>query len=203
MTLTTLRKWSLAIAESIDAFRIVPRIILVAYGWMVWVITRWYIAIPTSNSMECQSDVMNVALQNGATFDQARAVACSVIGSVGGPTSEQTMFVSIIVGLSSVVIGLYLNTGHKSKWQGDVIQAIEPTPPMGMGQRNRYPDHGQGYGYGRGPFIPEGAYQPYPHSKPAGRGSWFDRIRGRKSAPVAGETQMPDAPDLGEDEYQG
>lgn len=33
-------------AELIDAFRFVPRTILIAYGIMVWQITEWYMALP-------------------------------------------------------------------------------------------------------------------------------------------------------------
>jgi hypothetical protein len=34
------RKW-LAVAELIDAYRVVPRLILCGYGYMVWDMWRW------------------------------------------------------------------------------------------------------------------------------------------------------------------
>lgn len=126
------RTWSLTIAETFDAWRVVPRLILVAYGWMVWEVTRWYMSIPSANQTQCQADVLEALIASGTTLEQARATACSIIQTVGGPTSEQTMFVSIVAGLSSVVIGLYLNSGKSSKWQGGVVDSIAVAPPQPM-----------------------------------------------------------------------
>lgn len=143
----TLRRWSLIAAEAFDAWRVVPRTILVAYGWMVWNVTRWYMSIPSSNQIQCQADVLRVLMESKINIDQARAMACSIVDTIGGPTSEQTMFVSIVTGLSSVVIGLYLNTGKTSKWQGDVIPTINPSNPLANDS-----NYGNSDGY-RGGFM--------------------------------------------------
>lgn len=37
----------LDIAEVVDAFRIVPRSILVAYGLLVWTVVTWFMGVPT------------------------------------------------------------------------------------------------------------------------------------------------------------
>lgn len=126
--LNQFRRISLTIAEMIDAFRVVPRIILLSYGWMVWAVGRWYMSIPSVNETSCQADVLKTLLESGVTLQQAQSVACTIVDTIGGPTNEQTMFVSIVTGLSAVVIGFYLNTGKSLKWQGGVIDAIpEPT----------------------------------------------------------------------------
>lgn len=41
---------ALAWAELIDAFRVVPRLILIGYSILVWVVVEWYmgIEVPTS-----------------------------------------------------------------------------------------------------------------------------------------------------------
>lgn len=63
------------IAELIDAFRVVPRIILVVYAWLVWYVVNWYMLLDS-------------------------------------PSTEQTFLVSTISGLSTVIIGLYQNSGR-------------------------------------------------------------------------------------------
>lgn len=164
MSLKTFRTWSLALAETFDAWRVVPRAILVAYGWMVWEVTRWYMSIPSANQTSCQADVLQALIQSGTTLEQARSTACSIIQTVGGPTSEQTMFVSITAGLSSVVIGLYLNSGKSSKWQGGVVDAIAvpaPAPMVPQGYRlvPDTQDPGQPY------MPPRGRWRQRPHQE--------------------------------------
>ena len=136
-------------AEAFDAWRVVPRLILIAYGWMVWMVSSWYMAIPSANEIQCQADVLRTLLENGTAVDQAKQIACSVVETIGGPTSEQTMFVSIVTGLSSVVIGLYLNTGKSAKWQGGVIDTIQPTNTLANGN-NRGNNNGWGNNGGDG-----------------------------------------------------
>lgn len=125
-TPNTFRRLSLTAAEAFDAWRVVPRLMLVAYGFMVWAVVSWYMSIPSANQTQCQADVLSTLLSNSVPVDQARNIACSITETIGGPTSEQTMFVSIVTGLSSVVMGLYLNTGKTSKWQGGVLNTLEP-----------------------------------------------------------------------------
>lgn len=125
-TIPGYRKVALTIAESIDAFRVIPRLILFVYGWMVWIVATWYMSIPSANQTQCQADVLKTLLDQHIPMDQARAAACSIIHTIGGPTSEQTMFVSIFTGLSSVVIGLYLNSGKAPSAQTDVLNTIQP-----------------------------------------------------------------------------
>lgn len=133
--ISTFRRVSLVLAEAFDAWRVVPRAILVAYGWMVWMVSSWYMSIPSTNEVRCQADVLRELLDQGSTVEQARSIACTVVETIGGPTSEQTMFVSILTGLSSVVIGLYLNTGKTAKWQGSVIDSIQPTNTLASSYR--------------------------------------------------------------------
>jgi hypothetical protein len=149
ITHATLRRWSLVAAEQFDAWRVVPRIILIVYGWMVWKVSVWYMSIPSANQMQCQADVLRTLFEQSVPIDQARSIACSIVDTIGGPTSEQTMFVSIFTGLSSVVIGLYLNTGKTSKWQSGVIDTIQPVNTLAEQNRYQYGGYHQG---GRRPW---------------------------------------------------
>jgi hypothetical protein len=68
----------LDLAETTDAWRLFPRLIIAAYGWLCWDLSRWFM-------------------------------------SLKAPTSEQMAFVTVILGLATPLIGLYLQTGRK--WQ--------------------------------------------------------------------------------------
>lgn len=40
----------LAIAERIDALRLVPRAIMAGYGWIVWETLHWYYVLPNPSA---------------------------------------------------------------------------------------------------------------------------------------------------------
>lgn len=65
----------LDLAEVGDAYRVVPRLILAAYAWLCWDLSRWFMSLKS-------------------------------------PQSEQMAFVTVILGLATPLIGLYLQTGR-------------------------------------------------------------------------------------------
>lgn len=107
--------WMLTMAESFDAWRVVPRFILICYGYLVWSLYLWYKSIPVYTQTQCDGVVLKVLLDEGVAFDLARQMACNVVGTIGGPSGEQTMFVTTIIGLAAAIFGLYTGTGRK--WQ--------------------------------------------------------------------------------------
>lgn len=109
------KSWALALAESFDAWRLVPRTILLSYGYLVWSMYTWYKAIPIYVQTKCDGAVLEILIGKGMHMLQAKELACNIIGTVGGPTSEQTMFVTTIIGLSTGIFALYTTTGRK--WQ--------------------------------------------------------------------------------------
>lgn len=129
------RRISLIIAESVDAWRIIPRTILILYGTLVFNLYTWYRSIPTHINEQCDASVLTVLLGQGLSLEEAKVIACSVIDIVGGPTSAQNMFVTTIIGLSTGIFGLYVATGRK--WERglpyDVVsQPPNPFPPPGI-----------------------------------------------------------------------
>lgn len=107
------RLWSLTAAESFDSWRIIPRIILIAYAALVLNMYVWYKSIPTYVQEKCDAAVVQIFIQNKSTIEDAQKAACSVQGLVGGPTPAQTALVTTIIGLSSLVFGFYTGTGRK------------------------------------------------------------------------------------------
>ena len=47
-----IKKRLLDAAEIIDAFRLVPRAVLVAYAWLVWYVINWYMQLPEPSTQQ-------------------------------------------------------------------------------------------------------------------------------------------------------
>ena len=121
------RLWSLTIAESLDAWRIVPRLMLIAYAALVLNMYGWYKSIPTYVQEKCDAAVIQILVQNKSSIEDAQKAACSVQNIVGGPTPAQTTLVTTIIGLASIIFGFYTNSGRK--WDNGMPSDIV-NPPM-------------------------------------------------------------------------
>lgn len=111
-----LRQYSLILAEAFDAWRIVPRTMLICYGWIVFQLYIWFKSIPTYVQEKCDPQVLTLALNKAMSLPEAKLLACTVVDVVGGPTSAQSAFVTTIIGLSTGIFGLYTATGRR--WDG-------------------------------------------------------------------------------------
>ena len=113
------RKWSLAVSESVDAWRIVPRAILIGYGVLVYHLIGWFFEQATYVKRECDTAVLETLLKHNTELSKAQEIACQVVDVVGGPTTAQASFIGAIVGLATVVIGFYTTSGRD--WQKSVL----------------------------------------------------------------------------------
>jgi hypothetical protein len=131
------RIFSLTFAESLDAWRIVPRIILIGYAVLVLNMYVWYKSIPTYVQEHCDAAVIQILIQNKSSVEDAQKAGCSVQNVVGGPTPAQTALVTTIIGLSSLIFGFYTNSGRK--WENGlptdltgtttvIVDSPAPTP---------------------------------------------------------------------------
>lgn len=109
-------------AEILDAFRVVPRLILLAYGWLVFALFQWFTNIETHLQTECDPGIFKILQDQGLPLAEIQMFACSTVDTVGGPTTAQTSFVTVVVGLASAVIGFYVSTGKK--WGDDKNRKI-------------------------------------------------------------------------------
>lgn len=103
---------SIQFAEVLDAWRVVPRILVALYGLLVYRIYQWYKGIETSEKMECDNTVLNTLIENGLDPTRAMELTCTVVDVVGGPTTEQTVLVTSVMGLATAIFGFYVNTGR-------------------------------------------------------------------------------------------
>jgi hypothetical protein len=110
---------SLAVAESIDAWRVVPRFAIVCYMALVAYIIQWFVSIETHVQTTCQADVLQVLLDKDIDVAQAESIACTVMGVVGGPQTSHTIIATTIAGLATAIFGLYTSTGND--WSKSIL----------------------------------------------------------------------------------
>lgn len=111
--MNSFRKWTLAAAEVVDAWRVVPRFVLVGYGYLVYYLTIWFLTIEQEHKTECNESLITTLLDKGIDINQAQAIACTVVDVVGGPSTAHTAFITTICGLATGIFGLYVGTGRK------------------------------------------------------------------------------------------
>lgn len=87
----------LGAAEIVDAFRLVPRVMLIGYGWIVWDVTMWFMALqdPSAAQMGFVSTVWGAAgilsgwyMSTGRRWDgapQHHLIRSGDYGSYSGP----------------------------------------------------------------------------------------------------------------------
>ncbi len=117
--INSFRMWQLAAAECLDAWRIVPRVVIVLYGIMVTYLMNWYLDIATFPKIQCSADVLTALLNKGIALDKAQAIACQTVEIIGGATTGQTAFVTAVIGLSSAIFGFYVSTGKD--WSKSIL----------------------------------------------------------------------------------
>ena len=171
------RSISLIIAESVDAWRIIPRTILVLYSTLVFNLYLWFKSIPTYVQEQCDAATLRVLMESGMVMDDAKNIACYVVDVVGGPTAAQSAFVTTIIGLSTGIFGLYVATGRK--WERnryDNNPFPYPHMPKIDDSHDPYPQHPHR------PYPPEYYDNNFPRrrddsrepSRPPPRGPWGD-----------------------------
>lgn len=134
MSIASIRQNILLLAEAFDAWRVVPRLMIVAYGYLVFNLYIWYKNIPTYVEEKCDANVITVLLAKGMSSPEIKNFACTVVDVVGGPTAAQSTFVTTIIGLSTGIFGLYTATGRKwDGWEPNLIGknvqvSYQPTP---------------------------------------------------------------------------
>ena len=101
-----LRMWYMTCAEWLDVFRVMPRLLVVGYAYLVYKVVDWYMNLVPYMIDGCVSDT---------------AVDCIV----QAPTNQHAALVTAVVGFAAGVFGLYTSTGIKwdnykfNKWAND------------------------------------------------------------------------------------
>lgn len=134
--ITKFRKYSLVLAESFDAWRIAPRMMLIAYGGLVLNLYAWYKSIPTFLQQKCDAAVLKIFIDGGMALHDAQGLACTIVDVVGGPTPAQSTFVTTIIGLSTGIFGLYTATGKRWDTVDYNLPQVSPAPTQSVNPPN-------------------------------------------------------------------
>ena len=89
------RKFHMAIAELIDAWRIIPRILVGCYAYLTWDIVQWYQSLKPYVLANCNVEILKEAC------------------IVNQPTTDHMALVTAVIAMAGVVFGLYTGTGKK------------------------------------------------------------------------------------------
>ena len=118
---STIKPILMSMAEIFDALRIFPRGFVIMYGVMVYKLFTWYQTIKPTEKVECNDRIVSAMLEKGIDPMVINDIACRVTDMIGGPTMEQTAFVTTICGLAAIIFNFYTNTGKK--WSKDNSKA--------------------------------------------------------------------------------
>lgn len=93
------RKFHLAIAEWIDAWRLIPRAVVILFGLGAAHVTKWY--------MDLHPYILEGCVEAGGKVSECMIQA---------PTTQHTALLSALFALAAAVFAFYSNAGRK--WNG-------------------------------------------------------------------------------------
>ena len=102
-----IRRFYLSLAEATDAWRIVPRVLVTGYGYLLYKVVMWYMELVPYMLDGCVSETVTDCI-------------------VEAPTTQHAALVTAVVGIAAAFFGLYTNTGQQwdryvfRKWKTDV-----------------------------------------------------------------------------------
>jgi hypothetical protein len=105
----TWRKGHLAIAEWIDSWRIIPRMLVMGYAYAMWKIITWYMTLEPTMVKDCDIKLL--------------AEHCVV----QAPSTQHAALVTATIGIAAAVFGLYAASGKK--WNGFTSWNKSDQPP--------------------------------------------------------------------------
>lgn len=95
------RKGHLAVAEWFDAWRIIPRAVVILFGYGVYAIIRWY--------MKLEPYLLEGCIEAGGKVTECLMTA---------PTTQHTALLTAMFALAAAVFGFYSKAGRS--WNGFV-----------------------------------------------------------------------------------
>ena len=98
----TWRKGHLAVAEWVDAWRLVPRLLVGGYAYMVYKVVAWFMSLKPELIENCNVELLKE------------------VCVVSAPSTQHAALVTAVVGIAAAVFGLYASSGRTwngfSKW---------------------------------------------------------------------------------------
>lgn len=100
-----------AIAEWVDGWRLIPRLLVAGYAYMMWVVVKWYMNLTPHMIEGCDIDKLGEA--------------CIAVA----PNTQHAVVLTAVVGVAAAVFGLYTNSSKKfddfKPWKKKVEEPAE------------------------------------------------------------------------------
>ena len=115
----TYRRWHLATAEFVDGWRLIPRVLVAAYAYLLYKVIAWYMALEP----HLPKEVLEKVDVSTLSPDQIALLM------VDAPSTQHAALVTAVVGIAAAIFGLYSNSGRK--WNGFTCwkKCKDPNPP--------------------------------------------------------------------------
>jgi len=97
MDIDGFRKGYLALSELLDAFRLVPRVLIGLYCYTLYKVVQWYMDLHPYMLDKCTSQTITDCI-------------------VHAPTTQHAALVTAVVSIAAAIFGMYAATGRK--WNG-------------------------------------------------------------------------------------
>ena len=94
----TWRKGHLAVAEWIDAWRIVPRLLTAGYGWITYTVVKWYMNLKPEIIEGCNVEILKE------------------VCVIQAPSTQHAALVTAVIGIAAAMFAFYTNSGKR--WNG-------------------------------------------------------------------------------------
>lgn len=105
-------KWETT-ATIIDRYRIIPRILVLAYCIWLGSTVTWFMGLEQIEVRTCDSDTLKVLLDKSVPVAAAEDIACTVTSLIGGPSNQHTTFMSVLTGIAPAIFAFYVNAGRR------------------------------------------------------------------------------------------
>ena len=96
-TIDSWRKAHLSVAELIDAWRLIPRMMVAGYGWVVYTVIEWYMKLKPTIISGCPLELAEKCIYDA-------------------PSNQHAALVTAVIGFAAVIFAFYTNSGKK--WNG-------------------------------------------------------------------------------------
>ena len=119
MDIDKFRQFYLAIAAGLDALRVVPRVLVALYCYMLYKVVSWYMTLEPRLIDNCVSqNILDCIAQ--------------------APTTQHAALVTAVVGVAAAFFGMYAYTGKK--WNGFTFwkKPKDGSTPSGPGKPGQY-----------------------------------------------------------------
>lgn len=94
MNIDKFRKTHLALAELIDSWRIIPRIILAGYGFLLYKASMWYMSLEPHVMDNCTAEHVKDCIVNA-------------------PTTQHSVLLTALIGGAGAIFGFYSKSGRE------------------------------------------------------------------------------------------